>query len=74
MFRPLFGYRMNFRVERVLSRVEGGGAGGGARLGGQRPQAGGAGAWGGRPPTAASAVEPLGCSASVDFRNVLVTL
>lgn len=52
--------------------MEGGGAGGGARLGGQRPQA--AGAWGGRLPAAASAVEPLGCSASVDFRNVLVTL
>lgn len=28
----------------------------------------------GRPPATGSAVEPLGCSASVGFRNVLITL
>lgn len=49
--------------------MEGGGAGGAVSLGGQRPQAAGSTGW----PPAGAAVEPLGCSASVDFRNVLVT-
>lgn len=45
--------------------------------GGQRPQAAGSAGQLPAPPTpppAGAALEPLGCSASVDFRNVLVTL
>lgn len=40
-------------------------AGGGERWAAARPPT---------PPPAGAALEPLGCSASVDFRNVLVTL
>lgn len=62
--------RLNFDLSCVRGADAGGASGCGVRVtAGQ--QARGGGGW---LPAAESAIEPLGRSASMDFRNVLITL